>query len=122
LGLALSEKQIPQVVVNVANSKHRMERLEWLSVLAKQASTLSAESKTRAGKVKPTAPSKYREGAATRKFKSVSKAVPPAGPQDCAPDGATERTPGRNEDNNGLGVGQMKVSKVGQISLSNATS
>jgi hypothetical protein len=36
LGLALSEKQIPQVVVNVANSKHRMERLEWLSVLAKQ--------------------------------------------------------------------------------------
>jgi hypothetical protein len=37
LGLALSEKQIPQVVVNVANSKHRMERLEWLGVLAKQA-------------------------------------------------------------------------------------
>jgi hypothetical protein len=36
LGLALSEKQIPQVVVNVANSKHRMERLEWLGVLAKQ--------------------------------------------------------------------------------------
>ena len=36
LGLALSEKQIPQVVVNVANSKHRMERLEWLRVLAKQ--------------------------------------------------------------------------------------
>jgi hypothetical protein len=37
LGLSLSEKQIPQVVVNVANSKHRMERLEWLGVLAKQA-------------------------------------------------------------------------------------
>ena len=36
MGLALSEKQIPQVVVNVANSKHRMERLEWLGVLAKQ--------------------------------------------------------------------------------------
>jgi hypothetical protein len=36
LGLALSEKQIPQVVVNVANSKDRMERLEWLGVLAKQ--------------------------------------------------------------------------------------
>jgi hypothetical protein len=32
----LSEKQVPQVVVNVANSKHRMERLEWLGVLAKQ--------------------------------------------------------------------------------------
>jgi hypothetical protein len=36
LGLALSEKQIPQVVVNVANSKHRIERMEWLNVLAKQ--------------------------------------------------------------------------------------
>jgi hypothetical protein len=36
LGLALSEKQIPQVVVNVANSKHGMERMESLSVLAKQ--------------------------------------------------------------------------------------
>jgi hypothetical protein len=38
LGLALSEKQIPQVVVNVANSKHGMERIEWLNVLAKQVS------------------------------------------------------------------------------------
>jgi hypothetical protein len=36
LELALSEKQIPQVVENVVNSKHRMERLEWLGVLAKQ--------------------------------------------------------------------------------------
>ena len=36
MGLALSEKQIPQIVENVANSKHRMERMEWLGVLAKQ--------------------------------------------------------------------------------------
>jgi len=32
----LSEKQIPQVVENVVNSKHRMERLERHGVLAKQ--------------------------------------------------------------------------------------
>ena len=31
-----TEKQIPQVVVNVANSKHRIERLEWLGVFRKQ--------------------------------------------------------------------------------------
>jgi hypothetical protein len=36
LELASSEKQIPQVVENVVNSKHRMERLEWLGMLAKQ--------------------------------------------------------------------------------------
>jgi len=36
LELALSEKQIPQVVENVVNSKHRMERLERHGVLAKQ--------------------------------------------------------------------------------------
>jgi hypothetical protein len=36
LGLASSEKQIPQVVENVVNSKHRMERMEWLGMLAKQ--------------------------------------------------------------------------------------
>ncbi len=32
----MSEKQIPQVVENVVNSKHRMERLERHGVLAKQ--------------------------------------------------------------------------------------
>jgi len=32
LGLALSEKQIPQIVETVANSKHRMERMEWLRI------------------------------------------------------------------------------------------
>jgi len=36
LGLALSEKQIPQIVDTVPNSKHGMERMEWLSVFAKQ--------------------------------------------------------------------------------------
>jgi hypothetical protein len=36
LGLASSEKQIPEIVENVANSKHRMEGLERLGVLAKQ--------------------------------------------------------------------------------------
>jgi len=36
LGLASSEKQIPQVIENVVNSKDRMERLEWLGMLAKQ--------------------------------------------------------------------------------------
>jgi hypothetical protein len=33
----VSEKQIPQIVETVANSKHRIERMEWLNVLAKQA-------------------------------------------------------------------------------------
>jgi hypothetical protein len=36
LELASSEKQIPQVVENVVNSKHRMEGLEWRGMLAKQ--------------------------------------------------------------------------------------
>jgi hypothetical protein len=36
LELALSEKQVPQVVENVVNSKHRMETLEWGGMLAKQ--------------------------------------------------------------------------------------
>jgi hypothetical protein len=36
LGLASSGKQIPQIVETVANSKHGMERMEWLNVLAKQ--------------------------------------------------------------------------------------
>jgi hypothetical protein len=36
LGLASSEKQTPQFVENVVNSQHRMERLEWLGMLAKQ--------------------------------------------------------------------------------------
>jgi hypothetical protein len=31
-----SEKQIPQFVENVVNSKHGMERMEWLGMLAKQ--------------------------------------------------------------------------------------
>jgi hypothetical protein len=37
LGLASSEKQIPQFVENIVNSKHRMETMEWLGMLAKQA-------------------------------------------------------------------------------------
>jgi hypothetical protein len=32
----VSEKQIPQIVETDANSKHRMERMEWLGMLAKQ--------------------------------------------------------------------------------------
>jgi hypothetical protein len=36
LELALERKQIPQVIENVVNSKHRMERLERLGMLAKQ--------------------------------------------------------------------------------------
>ena len=36
MGLASSEKQIPQIVETVGNSKHGMERMEWLNVLAKQ--------------------------------------------------------------------------------------
>jgi hypothetical protein len=36
LELPLSEKQIPQVIENVVNSKHRMEGLEWRGMLAKQ--------------------------------------------------------------------------------------
>src|SRR5579864_4239390 len=36
------------------------------------------DSKTISGKVKPSAPSKDREGAATRKIKTTSKALPPA--------------------------------------------
>jgi hypothetical protein len=36
LGLASSEKQIPQFVENVVSSKHRMERMEGLGMLAKQ--------------------------------------------------------------------------------------
>jgi hypothetical protein len=36
LGLASSEKQIPQIVETVANSKHGMERLERLGMLGKQ--------------------------------------------------------------------------------------
>jgi len=36
LGLSVSEKQIPQIVENVVSSKHRMERMERLGMLAKQ--------------------------------------------------------------------------------------
>jgi hypothetical protein len=36
LGLASSEKQIPQFVVSVVCSKNRMERMEGLGMLAKQ--------------------------------------------------------------------------------------
>jgi hypothetical protein len=42
LGLAVSEKQIPQIVETVANSKRRIEWLEWLSVLAKQVLSMRA--------------------------------------------------------------------------------
>lgn len=52
--------------------------------------------------------------------RSVLNAVLETGPQDSAPSGATERKPPEEEENNGLRVGQMKVSKVGQIRLSNA--
>lgn len=41
MGLATREKQIPQIVETVTNSKYGMEkygmeRIEWLNVLAKQ--------------------------------------------------------------------------------------
>jgi hypothetical protein len=32
----VSEKQVPHIVENVGSSKHGMERMEWLNVLAKQ--------------------------------------------------------------------------------------
>ena len=52
----------------------------------------------------------------------VLNAVLEIGPQDSAPSGDTERNPpGRRRNRNGLRVGQMKLSKVGQIRLSNAT-
>jgi len=54
--------------------------------------------------------------------RSVLNAVLKTGPQDSAPSGATERKPPEEEEKNGLRVGQMKVSKVGQIRLSNALS
>jgi len=36
LGLASSEKQIPQIVETVVNSRHRIERMERRGMLAKQ--------------------------------------------------------------------------------------
>jgi hypothetical protein len=32
----VSEKQIPHIVATVVNSKHRIERMEWRGMLAKQ--------------------------------------------------------------------------------------
>ncbi|MGB8475359.1 MAG: ATP-binding protein [Candidatus Acidiferrum sp.] len=52
--------------------------------------------------------------------RSVLNAVLKTGPQDSTPSGATERNPRKKRKNNGLRVGQMKVSKVGQIRLSKA--
>jgi hypothetical protein len=52
--------------------------------------------------------------------RSVLNAALETGPQDSAPSGATERNPPEEEQHHGLRVGQMKVSKVGQIRLSNA--
>ena len=52
--------------------------------------------------------------------RSVLNAALETGPQDSAPSGATESPP-EAEENHGLRVGQMKVSKVGRFRLSNAT-
>jgi hypothetical protein len=53
LGLASSEKQIPQIVETVANSKHGMERLEWLGCLQSMCSPSEPRMPARAHRQTP---------------------------------------------------------------------